>query len=641
MKKILLLLIIGLIPLITFAQFRQAGYFNVESVAPLDSRLVVNQINDLTQYTPPVIPYEGMIVSVINDDENNGVYKLIDPEYTNLDNWIKLGEGDGIDDVNEENIIFGRWWSGDPSEDPIWTNITEQLGAGGIEDVEDSGRFFRTEGEWSLYESTVETKTDLGNIVNAYMGMVVSVLDDGDNSGVYWLIDNDHTNLDNWQPIGAEVGIEDVINGQWYFRTQDAWIQYEVTVETKADLANIVNPYIGMIVSVYADEGTGIYWLTDTDHEDLDNWRLVESGDIEPGGIDDIIEDNQIFGRWWSGDEEESPVWTNITEYLFSDAPDDGERYVRLDNQWVAISLPLARNIAPLEWVQIDPNVTSLILDVEDGHPYTGKLAFDLSPSIHDSIDIILEGPMSPWPEDTTAWIDVTFTGATKTLVWPEENFRWEGQPPSYTSDILRILLDWTKDEIVAYVAEGDRVPLPIGSTEWPDPYPVGQKLMSQEIGENYVWAPYTPIFVYADKNNIPQQPTGTESIITWETNNYIDITGEFQIGNVNSIFENFQSVSSGSTFNSIKYTGSVPKRVLVYASGYAFENVSRIDIYLNDIQYKTGGFRAGSGPPSTVSTVQHIFYIEPEDTITITFNWENTPLNGLPRLTYFQIVGF
>lgn len=60
--------------------------------------------------------------------------------------------------------------------------------------------------------SVVEKFTDLaeydtwaspdGNAYT-YVGMRVSVVNDGINSGVYWLSDPDYTNLNNWKPMGS------------------------------------------------------------------------------------------------------------------------------------------------------------------------------------------------------------------------------------------------------------------------------------------------------------------------------------------------------------------------------------------------------------------------------------------------------
>jgi hypothetical protein len=86
--------------------------FEPQISAPLDSRMLVDYQNDLylldtwissdgSEYT-----YKGMIVSVCNDiSDNNGLYQLIDIDYTNKDNWIKIGSGTSASVLNGSVFI--------------------------------------------------------------------------------------------------------------------------------------------------------------------------------------------------------------------------------------------------------------------------------------------------------------------------------------------------------------------------------------------------------------------------------------------------------------------------------------------------------------------------------------------------------
>lgn len=58
----------------------------------------------------------------------------------------------GIEDVDEPDKIFGRWWSGNPLEDPIWTNISDQF---------DAGMFSTELDPTSIEVGAVEIGTDL------------------------------------------------------------------------------------------------------------------------------------------------------------------------------------------------------------------------------------------------------------------------------------------------------------------------------------------------------------------------------------------------------------------------------------------------------------------------------------------------
>ena len=84
---------------------RSIGTFNFSSnfetliQGPLDARLVVPTLSDLTTTSIGAIPYPylGMIVSVTSDgtSTNNGVYILSAFPATNISNWTKLGSGTG------------------------------------------------------------------------------------------------------------------------------------------------------------------------------------------------------------------------------------------------------------------------------------------------------------------------------------------------------------------------------------------------------------------------------------------------------------------------------------------------------------------------------------------------------------------
>ena len=63
--------------------------FNITSEGPIDSRMVVEYIDDLTTVWDSDAPaFEGMIVSVLEDDN---VYVLKNKDFTIFDNWKKIG----------------------------------------------------------------------------------------------------------------------------------------------------------------------------------------------------------------------------------------------------------------------------------------------------------------------------------------------------------------------------------------------------------------------------------------------------------------------------------------------------------------------------------------------------------------------
>ena len=69
--------------------------FNITAEGPIDSRMVVEKISDLTTVWNSNAPeYKGMVVSVIED---GNMYVLKEKDFTKLDNWKKIGSDVDID----------------------------------------------------------------------------------------------------------------------------------------------------------------------------------------------------------------------------------------------------------------------------------------------------------------------------------------------------------------------------------------------------------------------------------------------------------------------------------------------------------------------------------------------------------------
>ena len=77
--------------------------FEAQKAAPIDARMIVDTKADLlllatwTANDSGVYVYKGMIVAVHSDatEDNNGVYRLLDTDYTQESSWEKLGSGSG------------------------------------------------------------------------------------------------------------------------------------------------------------------------------------------------------------------------------------------------------------------------------------------------------------------------------------------------------------------------------------------------------------------------------------------------------------------------------------------------------------------------------------------------------------------
>ncbi len=85
-----------------------SGNFEPKMAEPFDGRVRVELLSDLTNPTTwtnadgNVYLYKEIIVSVYNDndEENNGAYRLVNDDYTDVENWVKIGS-----DVAEPAII--------------------------------------------------------------------------------------------------------------------------------------------------------------------------------------------------------------------------------------------------------------------------------------------------------------------------------------------------------------------------------------------------------------------------------------------------------------------------------------------------------------------------------------------------------
>lgn len=83
-----------------------SGNFEPKSAEPFDGRSRVENKSDLTLQSTwvnadgNVYLYREIVVSVYNDLnlDNRGLYRLIADDYTNIENWVKIG-GDYVSDV--------------------------------------------------------------------------------------------------------------------------------------------------------------------------------------------------------------------------------------------------------------------------------------------------------------------------------------------------------------------------------------------------------------------------------------------------------------------------------------------------------------------------------------------------------------
>lgn len=78
--------------------------FNITTEGPIDSRMVVEYIDDLTDvsvWDSDAPSYVGMIVSVLED---NNVYTLKETDFTDINNWKKIGSDENISAISKYSL---------------------------------------------------------------------------------------------------------------------------------------------------------------------------------------------------------------------------------------------------------------------------------------------------------------------------------------------------------------------------------------------------------------------------------------------------------------------------------------------------------------------------------------------------------
>lgn len=95
--------------------------FNIGAVAPIDSRMRVEFLSDLTTVWTAEIPaYRGMIVTVM---ETSDVYVLKDVDnYTNITSWVKLGSADAASNGAANALIQAKAYTDQLANSAVKTN---------------------------------------------------------------------------------------------------------------------------------------------------------------------------------------------------------------------------------------------------------------------------------------------------------------------------------------------------------------------------------------------------------------------------------------------------------------------------------------------------------------------------------------
>jgi hypothetical protein len=227
--------------------------FEPRVAAPLDTRLVANKITDLTSYSywistdGNVYLYKGIQVSVWDDNiNNNGVYILTDDNYTDINNWLKVGlSSDSPIDINfgnTETISFlqnGSTYSAFINQDSITASNLKTVDggatAGYILSNDGVGNFkWIEQNEFDINFENTETIefTQLGDTYSAFIkpdSITVSnlkTIDGGPTAG--YILSNDGVGNFKWvEPIPSEgaITMEDYTTGQFFSNVQNIVIR--------------------------------------------------------------------------------------------------------------------------------------------------------------------------------------------------------------------------------------------------------------------------------------------------------------------------------------------------------------------------------------------------------------------------------
>ena len=97
--------------------------FNIGAVAPIDSRMRVEKVSDLTSVWTAEIPaYKGMIVTVMDTSE---VYVLKDADnYTNINSWVKLGSASSAASGAADALKQAKAYTDQLASGAVKTNTT-------------------------------------------------------------------------------------------------------------------------------------------------------------------------------------------------------------------------------------------------------------------------------------------------------------------------------------------------------------------------------------------------------------------------------------------------------------------------------------------------------------------------------------
>lgn len=242
-------------------------YFNVDTEAPLDNRLVVDTKNDLWNGTLQPC-YTGMVVYVKGTPTNklSSLWVLIDNDYRDKNSWREIKSVDNyvVETIGKlssiESPYIGMTVYVNETQ-TLWTLISKD----NWKEIKSGGAYF------------VEKITDLSNPdLRPYVGMLVHVHENPTSVYMY--------NGDNvWKE----------------FSSIDSYV-----VETRDDLDKIKSPYVGMFVHVKTEPHCMYlysYKTTDTGEIEKDTngnfvytWKVFKDYDTVLGNVDLSDIQNQI-----------------------------------------------------------------------------------------------------------------------------------------------------------------------------------------------------------------------------------------------------------------------------------------------------------------------------------------------------------
>ena len=208
-----------------------ASDIEVAHTGPLDARLVTPLKSELTSMA---FAYKGMIVAVIDDGSNNGLYRLTDTDKTQASNWVLVGSNITVSDLytllgvdqssTDENYLRKDGTFATPTGSTI--TVSDLYTLLGVDTTSTDENFLRKDGTFatptvdlSAYATIASLASYLpltggtltGNLYLNQKSLTLGQVQTDNSKGIYWHAPDGTPNT------GYGTGVDGY--GRWAFET--------------------------------------------------------------------------------------------------------------------------------------------------------------------------------------------------------------------------------------------------------------------------------------------------------------------------------------------------------------------------------------------------------------------------------------